>query len=83
MEDGLEDEIFEKSLSLASWQEGQEWVARLEAEAESIALDLANQSDNLSEYSVNALQYTLEQTNNAISEVRMQMMFFEGPDEVH
>lgn len=52
-------------------QEGAEWIARLQEEANAIALDIANHRHTLTPYGLNALEYSLEKTIEAIAGIRV------------
>lgn len=52
-------------------QEGEEWIARLQQEANGIALDIANHRHTLSPYGLNALEYSLQKTIEAIAGIRV------------
>lgn len=52
-------------------QEHEEWIARLQQEANGIALDIANHRHTLTTYGLNALEYSLQRTIETIAGIRM------------
>ena len=67
-------------MSIASYDEGNEWLAKLEAEAMALTIDIMEleQNDGISNYGLNALRFYLQQTHNAMEEIRLELMMFEG-----
>jgi hypothetical protein len=67
-------------MSIASYDEGNEWIAKLEAEAMALTIDIMalEQKDLVSDYGLNALRFALQQTHNAIEEIGLELMMFEG-----
>lgn len=62
---------------ISSLQEGQEWVTRLETELHILLGDLIKAEGLLSEVSVAALKYTIVKTNEAIEQIKLEMMLYE------
>lgn len=59
---------------LGSLQEGEEWIARLEKEQSLLEVDIFNSQDTLSSVGMGALVFTLERTQKAIEEIKLEMM---------
>lgn len=62
-------------------QEAEEWIARLQHEAEEIALDISNYRKTLTSSGLNALEYSLQRTIETIAGIRIDMMLDEDTDE--
>lgn len=62
---------------ISSLQEGQEWVAKLETELHILLGDLIKAEEVLSEVSLAALKYTIIKTNEAIEQIKLEMMLYE------
>ena len=65
-------------MSIFSIQEGYEWIARLQTEAEMLEVDVVLARDNLSGYGVAALEYVLDQTRNAIASISIEVALMES-----
>ena len=59
---------------IASLQEGEEWLDRLQREKVLIAGDMVTLEEHLSGVSLAALQYTIDKTNDAIQQIKLEMM---------
>jgi hypothetical protein len=62
-----------KSLGIESIQEGEEWIARLRDELDSLTYDLVNFSDVLNEHTVNNIRYAIDQIANYIAEISIEI----------
>ena len=67
-------------MSIESIQEGEEWIARLQAEADSLLLDIVAAENILSTAGVNVLRYAYMQTENTINSIKMEIMYFGSQD---
>ena len=67
-------------MSIESIQEGEGWIARLQAEADSLLLDIVAAENILSTAGVNVLRYAYMQTENTINSIKMEIMYFGGED---
>lgn len=67
--------------SIGSYQEGEEWIARLESDAIILERDVVASYGVLSEIGTNSLQYSLERTKETIEEIKLEMMLFSGEQE--
>lgn len=63
-------------MNLASIQEGQEWIARLQRDAENLLIDIAAAEEVLSPTGINVLRHAYMQTENAINSIKMEIMYF-------
>jgi len=64
---------------IASLQEGEEWVARLEGDKLRLLADI--QMSNVSDVGMAMLQYGLERTEEAIEQVKLEMMLLVKGEE--
>lgn len=64
---------------IASIQEGEEWVARLEGDKLKLLADI--QMGNVSDVGMAMLQYGLERTDEAIEQVKLEMMLLVKGEE--
>lgn len=64
---------------IASLQEGEEWVARLEGDKLKLLADI--QMGNVSDVGMAMLQYGLERTEEAIEQVKLEMMLLVKGEE--
>ena len=64
---------------IASLQEGEEWIARLEGDRLKLLADI--QMENVSDVGMAMLQYGLEKTEEAIEQVRLEMMLLVKGEE--
>jgi len=64
-------------MSIGSIQEGEEWIARLQKEADEITADIVTHMNTLTQSGINALRYHQEQTIRAIEEIQLEMMMYE------
>ena len=62
-------------------QEAEEWIAKLQHEAEEIAFDIATHRETLTLSGLNALEYSLQRTIETIAGIRIDMMIDEDTDE--
>jgi len=62
---------------IGSLQQGEEWLARLEAEQSLLEVDIFKHQDNLSDVSLGALVYTLDKTKSTIEEIKLEMMMLD------
>jgi hypothetical protein len=67
-------------MNMESIQEGEEWIARLQSEADSLLLDIVAAENILSPAGVNVLRYAYMQTENTINSIKMEIMYFGGED---
>ena len=65
-------------MSIESIQEGEEWIARLQAEADSLLLDIVAAENILSTAGVNALKYAYMQTESTINSIKIEILYFGG-----
>jgi hypothetical protein len=61
-------------MTLASIQEGEEWISRLEQEADKLRLDIVAATPVLSSVGVGALEYHLQKTEEAIESIRFEII---------
>lgn len=63
-------------MNLASIQEGEEWIAKLQSDADNLLLDIVAAEDVLSTTGINVLRHAYMQTENAINSIKMEIMYF-------
>lgn len=63
-------------MNLASIQEGEEWIAKLQSDADNLLLDIVAAEDILSTTGINVLRHAYMQTENAINSIKMEIMYF-------
>lgn len=68
-------------MNLASIQEGEEWIARLQRDADNLLVDIVAAEEVLSVTGVNVLRHAYMQTQNAINSIKMEIMYFGDEDE--
>jgi hypothetical protein len=61
-------------ITLASIQEGEEWISRLEQEADKIRLDIVLGESVISPIGIGILQYHLQKTEAYIESIRFEMI---------
>jgi len=61
---------------IASLQEGEEWIARLEQDKIKMVADL--QLADLSDVGIAMIQFGISKTNEAIEQVKLEMMLISG-----
>lgn len=66
---------------LASLQEGEEWIAKLEQDQAKFELDIISHQESLSDVSLAMLQFGLAKTIEAIEQIKLEMMMFSGEDK--
>jgi hypothetical protein len=59
---------------IASIYEGEEWLSRLEKEKLLMTQDLSNLDGTMSGVSAAAIKYAIEKTDEAIVQIRLEMM---------
>ena len=62
---------------LASLQEGEEWIARLESEQSLLEMDVLAANENISEIGVASLLFSLQKTKEAIEQIKLEMMMLD------
>jgi hypothetical protein len=67
-------------MNMESIQEGEEWIARLQSEADNLLLDIVAAENILSTDGINVLRYAYMQTENTINSIKMEIMYFGGED---
>lgn len=67
-------------MNIASMQEGEEWISRLQEDADNLLLDIGNVGNLLSETGLGALRYSYMKTENAINSIKMEIMYFGNQD---
>jgi hypothetical protein len=73
------DEEFEKPEPLlGSMQEGEEWIARLEADKIKLLADI--QMGNVSDVGMGMLHYGLEKTEEAIEQIKLEIILLMGDE---
>jgi hypothetical protein len=61
-------------ITLASIQEGEEWISRLEQEADKIRIDIVAGESVISPVGIGILQYHLQKTQESIESIRFEMI---------
>lgn len=64
---------------IASLQEGEEWIARLEGDKIKLMTDI--QMSDVSDVGMAMLQYGLAKTEEAIEQIRLEMMLISGAED--
>ena len=67
-------------MSMESIQEGEEWIARLQSEADSLLLDIVAAENILSSAGISVLRYAYMQTESTINSIKMEIMYFGDQD---
>lgn len=62
---------------LAGIQEGEEWLAKLNAELSALTNDLETFRDSLSQYTINGIEYCIQQTMEAMTLISLEMQMLE------
>ena len=62
---------------LASLQEGEEWIARLESEQSLLEMDVLAANENISEIGIASLLFSLQKTKEAIEQIKLEMMMLD------
>jgi len=65
------------SAFLASLQEGEEWIARLELEQAMLEVDIILNKDALSVIGLASLEFSLDKTIKAIEQIKLEMMMLD------
>ena len=76
IEEEPEDMPFDPPL-LASLQEGEEWIARLESEQAYLEMDMLAANNVLSSVGLAAIAFTLSKTKEAIEQIKLEMMMLD------
>jgi hypothetical protein len=63
----------ENIMSIASVQEGHEWIARLREELDSLTLDLLQHKSVLNEYTIMNIEYAIDRIANIIAEIHIEV----------
>lgn len=66
---------------IASWQEGEEWIARLESDVVILERDIMAAQGVLSEIGISSLKYSLERTGETIEQIKLEMLLLLGNDD--
>ena len=74
----MDEEYEEPEPLLGSLQEGHEWIARLEKEQTLLEMDLLVSNGELSEIGQASLAFSLQKTKEAIEQIKLEMMMFDG-----
>jgi len=74
----MDEEFEEPEPLLGSMQEGEEWIARLEADKIKLLADI--QMGNVSDVGMSMLHYGLEKTEEAIEQIKLEMILLMGDD---
>lgn len=61
-------------MSIESIQEGEEWISRLEQEADRIRLDIVVGESVISPVGIGILRYNLQKTEGYIESIRFEMI---------
>jgi hypothetical protein len=67
-------------MNIASMQEGEEWISRLQQDADNLLLDISNVGHLISDTGLTALRYSYMKTENAINSIKMEIMYFGNQD---
>ena len=62
-------------MSIASIDEGNEWIARLEREADILRSDIVAAQGVLSDIGIGSLEYSLAKTEQYIEEITLEIAF--------
>ncbi len=62
-------------MSIASVDEGNQWIARLEREAEILRNDIAAAQGVISDIGIGSLEYSLARTEDAIEQITFEIAF--------
>ena len=67
-------------MNIASMQEGEEWISRLQQDADNLLFDISNVGHLISDTGLTALRYSYMKTENAINSIKMEIMYFGNQD---
>ena len=67
-------------MNIASIQQGEEWISRLQQDADNLLLDISNVGHLISDTGLTALRYSYMKTENAINSIKMEIMYFGNQD---
>lgn len=75
----IEDEFEEPfgSMLLASLQEGEEWLSRLQKEQALLEMDILAANENISEIGIASLLFSFQKTKDAIEQIKLEMMMLD------
>jgi hypothetical protein len=62
---------------LASLQEGEEWVSRLQLEQAMLEVDIILNKDGLSAIGLASLEFSLDKTVKAIEQIKLEMLMLD------
>ena len=68
-------------MSMASVQEGHEWIAQLRKELDALTLDLIQYRPVLNEYTIANMEYAIDRIANFIAEIFLEISLMEDGDE--
>jgi hypothetical protein len=60
-------------MSIASIQEGEEWIARLRKELDALTYDLRRYRETLSVYTIANIEYAIDKIANYIAEISIEI----------